>query len=240
MAGRGPIREERMDALILIMEILSFPLSDSERAGYSHRGVRNAQHMGSHISCLMDLCAWISQEFNLGMDEKLVCSLVRNHDRHKAVRSDEPRVKGPAGEGPISAVGRLVRRFIDVGFSAHEREEELQTALSLINSAFQPDIIKVNGEIEDAITLYFLRRGKGKREAQFVHDMGQVMDVHVALWYTATGRMEATPYNIRSFADRLNERIQHKIAKLYWERVKAKYLDTLKLVYRRPSIALAQ
>ncbi|MDP2721031.1 MAG: hypothetical protein Q8O75_03775 [bacterium] len=174
------------------------------------------------------------------MDEKLLCSLVRNHDRHKAVRLDEPRVKGQTDENPISTVGRLIRRFISAGFSAHEREEELQAALEFVSPSFQPDVPKIDGEIEDALTLYFFRKGKGKKEAQFVHDMGQVMDAHVAFWYAAAGRMEVTSYNIRSFADRLNDRIEHKIAKLYWQQVKARYLSMLKTVYRRPSRALAQ
>ena len=94
------------------------------------------------------------------------------------------------------------------------------------------------------LELYFLRprvrfdaRGV---TAWFVHNIGQVLDVHLALWYARKGYMDITPGNVRTFTERLNRRIRDETAKLYWSQIKQRYLPEITKVYPTKSRALAQ
>ena len=244
MARRGPTQEECMDALVEQMETLSFPKGQNERVGFKRIGVKKPQRIGGHVSCLEDLCVWTWESLpRLNLDPLIVWKICRNHDRKKAIVPDQSRIKGDTSQGPIRFIRRLVRKMQLIGFSKEEREAEYVESVELIYPYLRPETPAVGDEVEISLDRFFLQRGKrveGGREAQYVHDMGEVMDVHVVLWYIRAGQTQATDEDIRSFVTDLTSRISDRTAKLYWSRVKVRYLDILKQVYGRPSVALAQ
>jgi len=228
-----------MDVLIGRTERVLFRFNDEVRAGFPERGVESGQHMIGHVGSIGLLCDWALVEMRLDLDRSTVIQLCRYHDLAKALLGDEARV-------PIDKVGRPtgkmvanIKRMIRVGFSSVDRKDELAQAIEVLRPEFA-DSPKLWKEIERIISTYYLSEGKRKKEVNFVRGMGQVLDVHLGLWYVSQERMLPTEQNVRSFTDELTTRLDNWVARLYWEMLKNRYLNVLEQVYPSTSMALAQ
>lgn len=228
-----------MDVLIDRIESVIFRFNDEIRVGFFERGVKGGQHMIGHVGSITLICEWANVEFDLKLNRTNLGKLCQNHDLAKALLGDEARV-------PIDKVGRptgkmfaRIKKALRVGFSSEDRRAELARAIEVLKPEFE-DSPQLWKEVKDSVTSYYLPKGKGKKEVDFVRSMGQVLDVHLGLWYVSQGRMLPTEQNVRSFTDELITRLDNWVARLYWEMLKNRYLNVLEQLYPSTSIALAQ
>lgn len=233
--------EEVLDAVIELVEMLLFSLSLQTRAGYKIRKVKAASRlrMIGHIGMTAQVCRWINIELGLGHDRSTIIELGLDHDLAKAIDPDQARIPTI----PTTRVGAVIRQFIGSGISYPDRKHEHQGAIRALEPHFArtPRIWEAT---DTSLGLYFLRPlvafGARGKIAWFVHNVGQVLDAHLGLWYVRNGHMDPTEGNIRSLVERLERRVRDKTARAYWSRVKLWYLPELTRVYRTPSKALAQ
>jgi len=236
-----PPPEEAVDSIIDLVEALLFPLSLHARAGYKVRGVRPAKQvrMLGHIGMTEQVCRWFNTELRLGHNPVTVSELSLDHDLAKAINRDEPRIP----DIPTSRIAAFIRRFVDNGLSYDDRRQEHRGVVAVLRPYFT-ETPEIWAATSASLELYFLRPrlrlGARGLIAWFVHNIGQVLDVHLALWYARKGYMDITQGNVRTFTERLERRIRDETAKLYWSRVKQRYLPEISQVYPTKRVALAQ
>lgn len=220
------------DAILDQIELL-FDLSQQSRTGYIARGVpeEKSQRMIGHIGLVGIASLWINVQFKLGLDEALLAKLSFYHDLAKAHDGDSVRVKVEDPKRPWSVAASVISRLVKKGHSKRERQEELAKAMDALSPYMLGQTSEISSDVSMMIQLYFLREGQGKDEARFVFDIGQIIDVHAALWYGRSGDMNPSRFNVRSFTYQLRKRIKHRTAKLYWIRVRHRYLELMLPAY---------
>ena len=228
-----------ISCLVGTIEDVLFPWSDDGRGGYVRRGVTNALRMIGHVELVDYIVQWTIKELGLKLDPLLASRLCRIHDLHKAVLGDRTRIPESELGRPTGRLTARIKRFLSSGRSLKERRAELAEAIEALRPRFESCPELWEETLQDLRT-YFLWPRVGGQEARFVWAMSEVADVWIALWYARTGRMEATPRNIRTFTDEFGSRLSHRIAGVYWKVLKERYIDVLLKVYRTRSIALAQ
>jgi len=221
---------EVLDALINQVELL-FTLSQQVRGGFTQRGVSDldAQRMLGHIGIVGIVSRWFNQTFSLGFNESLLTDLCYYHDMAKALMGDPPRVEAGSPDKPWNVITSMISRFVKRGLSYSERRTEFEKAVQALSPYLSDDTPQIKQDALETLELYFLRQGIGKDVARFVFDLGQVIDVHAALWYADRGQMEASPYNVRSFTYQLSTRINHWTVRAYWRRMRAHRFTTIML-----------
>lgn len=239
MHGRSPDAIALIGDLVNLVEGVVFPFTDVVRAGYPERGVESGQRMSGHTESIGYLCDWFITELELSLDRILVSRLCRHHDLAKSRLGDKSRVPVQELRRPVGKIQARVRRFMSSGKSLRDRKEELARDLAALKPEFLDHPFIWEG-VEESLTIYYLRPNNGKKEAEFVWSLGQVMDAHFALWYVDDNRMKRTAKNIRTFTDEMDARLLHWTAKLYWLVVKERYINTLVRVYPNKAMVLAQ
>ena len=221
-----------MDALLDQIELL-FNLSQQSRSGYRARGVveEKSQRMIGHIGLVGIASMWFNIQFNLGLDQTLLSKLSLYHDLAKAKDGDSVRVQVEDPRWPWNVAASVISRLVKKGQSRRERLEELDRALDVLSPYMSGLTPEISDDVSRITELYFLREGKGSDEARFVFDIGQVIDVHAALWHAQRGEMEPSRYNVRSFTYKLGGRIKHRSAKAYWSRVRLRFYNLMLPAY---------
>lgn len=242
MGNKDPTSQRvvQMDRLVIGIEEVLFRQALTKRLGLFWRGVSEPTHQLGHQGLVAQTCRWFNLEFALGYDELLILQMGLDHDTGDLVKQ---RSNPFPDKLPASKLPGFVEQLVSAGGSYKERVGEYQEISQKLPPLFE-GMPRVWEATDHSLNLYFRRPqkllGSFHNEAWFVHNVGKISDVHLALWHGRNGDMEVSGRNIRTFTERMAKRVRDEIARLYWERVKIHYSRELRQVYRLSERALSQ